>query len=285
MLLSLMLFACGDDPASDPDQDPDTAQDPAPEPSPGVEEIQIAHHGRTLDAVVYRPNASRFPVVVFSHGFNGRKEDFAEEAEYLRGYGIGSVTFTFCGAGVHDKSGFPTTDMTLFTEKEDLIAVMDYAKSLKWFDGNLILFGGSQGGMVSAMAGHERAADIKGMVLLYPGFSIPDDWNKRYPKDSSVPEIIKNANGWGIDLGREFVLSMRNLDIYEGMAAFTKPVLLMHGTADPIVPYSYSERAAATYPNAELVTYTGEAHGFSPSTMEKVKEELLDFINEVAPAE
>ena len=266
MLMSLCLFACGEEPQETP-----------PEPDPGVETVEITHHGRTVEADVYRPDASRFPIVIFSHGYNGSKKDFKESAEFLMDQGIGAITLTFCGSGASDKSGFPTTDMTLFTEQEDLSAVVDYAKSLKWFNGSLYLLGGSQGGMVSAMVGQERQADIKGMILLFPGFCIPDDWNSRYPNDDAVPATI---DWWGVKLGRNFVLSMRGLDIYEKMDAFTKPVLLMHGTKDDIVPLSYSQRAEETYPNAELVTYEGEGHGFQPMTMRDVEKRLFDFIEE-----
>lgn len=266
MVLAVGLMACGAN-----EETPDPTPDPTP--NPGVEEVQITHHERTVDAAFYRPDTARFPVVVFSHGYNGYKDDFKGTAEYLMENGIGAVTFTFCGSGVRDKSGFPTTDMTLFTEKEDLLAVIDYAKSLEWFDGNLFLLGGSQGGMVSAMVAEDCAP--KGMVLLFPGFSIPDDWNSRYPDDATVPETIP---WWGVDLGRNFVLTLRNLDIYANMPAVTAPVLLMHGTRDEIVPLQYSERAAQTYPNAELVIYTGEGHGFTPGTMRKVNERLVDFV-------
>ena len=250
----------------------------APAPNPGIEEKTLTHHGRTMDFVEYRPDAGRFPVVIFSHGYNGSLNDFDGTARFLSDYGIGSVALTFCGSGANDKSGFPTTQMTLFTERDDLSAMMDYVRAQAWFDGNLFLFGGSQGGMVSAMAAHERPADVAGMVLLFPGFSIPDDWNTRYPDDASVPETI---DWWGVTLGRDFVLTLRGLNIYEDMATFSAPVLLMHGMNDTIVPYSYSERAAETYPNAELVTYSGEGHGFSPSTMNDVNERTLSFLDNI----
>ena len=259
MLASLCMFACG-------------GEEPLPDPDPGVEQVEIAHHGRMVSAEVFRPDAAKFPVVIFSHGYNGYKDDFKSTATYLMEKGIGSITFTFCGSGARDTSGFATTDMTLYTEKEDLLAVMDYAKRLKWFDGNLFLLGGSQGGMVTAMAAEERANDLKGMVLLYPGFSIPDDWNGRYPNDAAVPEVIP---WWGVNLGRNFVLTLRNLDIYQNMASFTKPVLLIHATNDDIVPVSYSERAAEVYPNVQFKKRTTGGHGFLPAN-----NELLEFIEE-----
>ena len=249
----------------------------------GTTAIHVDHHERTVYGDAYIPGTESFPLVIFSHGYNGYKDDFRESAEYLMDNGVASITFTFCGSGGRDPSSFGTTNMTLFTEKEDLSALIDYAKQIKGFNGSLYLFGGSQGGMVSAMVAEERATDIRGMVLLFPGFCIPDDWNNthypidRYPTPESIPESI---DFWGVKLGRNFVLTMRDLDIYANMADFQNPVLIMHGTNDAIVPISYSQRAAEIYPNAELITYNGEGHGFTPGTMRDVETKLLAFIND-----
>lgn len=284
MIASLSLFACGkqEEPAADPAPDngaeTPAPSEPLPDPEPGTEVVEITHHGRTISAEVFRPDESLFPVVIFSHGYNGYKDDFKSSAEYLMENGIGAITFTFCGSGARDTSGMATTDMTLYTEKEDLLAVMDYAKSLKWFDGNLFLCGGSQGGMVSAMAAEDRVSELNGIALLFPAFNIPVDWKEMYPPENDpVPATIP----WmGVTLGRNFVLSMRDLDIFEKMPDFTPSVLLFHGTNDNLVKMEYSERAEQTYPNAELIKYSGEGHGFTLSTMRKVNEKLLEFIFE-----
>ena len=239
--------------------------------------IQIVRHGRAADADVYLPDAEKYPVAVLSHGFGGGREDFAETAAFLAENGIGAVTFTFCGSGARDKSGFPTTEMTLFTEREDLLAVADYAKTLAGFDGRLFLVGGSMGGMVSAMAAESRPEDMSGLALLFPAFCIPDDWNARFPDDAGLSGTFEL---WGVVLGKGFLLALRGLDIYKNMPRITAPVLLFHGTEDAVVPLSYSERAAKAYPHAELVTYKGEGHGFSPPTMRSVEARLLAFIKE-----
>ena len=249
----------------------------------GRSAIKVEHHGRTVHGDVFIPEEESFPLVIFSHGYNGYKDDFRESADYLMDEGIAARTLTFCGSGGRDPSGFGTTNMTLFTEEEDLSALMDYAMQIEGFNGSLYLLGGSQGGIVSAMAAEKRQDDIKGMVLLFPAFSIPDNWNNtnypvdRYPTPESIPESF---DFWGVELGRGFVLALRDLDIYANMADFQKPVLILHGTNDNIVPISYSQRAAKTYPNAELVTYNGEGHGFTPATMRDVEERLLEFIND-----
>ena len=62
-----------------------------------IAEKQIARHGRTVDAVYYIPDAPHGGTVIFSHGYNGHKSDFAREAEYLAKNGVCAVTYTFCG--------------------------------------------------------------------------------------------------------------------------------------------------------------------------------------------
>lgn len=128
-----------------------------------TEYIEIAHHNRTVSAACYKPDAAgRFPFVIFSHGYNGYQTDFDYSAKYLAQNGIASVCLTFCGGSTRDVSGFPTTEMTLFTEKEDLNAVIDEVRSWECADrDNIFLFGASQGGMISALTAEERSADIR----------------------------------------------------------------------------------------------------------------------------
>ena len=86
------------------------------------EELLITHHGRTLHGYFFKQEEKGcFPLVIMSHGYNGCKDDFEKTAKYLADAKIASVACTFCGGSTRDESGFPTTQMTLFTEKEDLM--------------------------------------------------------------------------------------------------------------------------------------------------------------------
>ena len=240
-------------------------------------DLKIQHHGRAMDATIFLPNKSQCPIVIFCHGFNGYKDDFREIAEHLLIHEIGSLMITFCGSGARDKSGFATTNMTLFTEREDLFAAMDYAKSLPQFNGKLFLFGGSQGGMICTLAAQARPDDICAMALLFPALCIADNWNSRFPQNDDIPDEIKL---WDVRLGRQFVETLRGLDIYADMGNFKSPVLIMHGSDDEVVPISYSERAAKIFPHAELITYNGEGHGFRKDAMRDVTHRLLTLIQQ-----
>ena len=133
-------------------------------------ELKVPHNGRCSDIVFYKPDGvEKYPIIIFSHGYNGHKSDFDISAKYFAENGIGAVCHTFCGGSTRDESGFGTTNMTLFTEKEDLIAIINEVKNWEHTD-KIFLFGASQGGMVSAMTAEELEDDIDGLILLFPAF-------------------------------------------------------------------------------------------------------------------
>ena len=165
-----------------------------------IVELKVPHNGRCSDIVFYKPDGvEKYPIIIFSHGYNGHKSDFDISAKYFAENGIGAVCHTFCGGSTRDESGFGTTNMTLFTEKEDLIAIVDEVKRWEQTD-KIFLFGGSQGGMVSAMTAEEIEEDIEGLILLYPAFCIPDNWNERFPRLEDIPD---SEELWGMTLGRK----------------------------------------------------------------------------------
>lgn len=240
-------------------------------------QIQITHHGRTVNAACYQPDKEgRFPFVIYSHGYNGHQTDFDGSANYLAQNGIASVCITFCGGSTRDISGFPTTEMTLFTEKEDLDAVIDEVRSWDCADRqNLYLFGASQGGMVSALSAEEKSADIRALILLFPAFCIADDWNARFRNLEDIPE---SEELWGMVLGRRFFETIRGFRIRERIGRFPGKVLIMHGTQDSVVSMDYAVWAAGCYPSARLELFEGEGHGFSEEASRRVDELTLQMI-------
>jgi len=65
-------------------------------------------------------NKKKCPIVIFSHVFNETNADFAMNSEYLGGNGVGAYCLDFYGGSVNSKSDLKTTEMSIFTEKEDL---------------------------------------------------------------------------------------------------------------------------------------------------------------------
>ena len=245
-----------------------------------MQTIQIPHHGRHTDGTIYLPEnrKDRLPVVIFSHGFNGRQTDFGHITQLLAEQGIASVCYNFCGGGNWDTSGFPTTQMSLLTEQEDLDAVLDMVRACEWADTERIyLFGASQGGMVSALMAEKRPEQIRALMLLYPAFCIADDWLARYPKTEDMPE---ETDLWGVKLGRAYREALEGFRIEERTGGYEKPVLIMHGTEDPVVSIDYSRDAAKRYPDVRLEIFPGEGHGFTPEGDGKVAQMALAFVQD-----
>lgn len=240
-------------------------------------EVIIKHHGRENFGIYYKPDGTdKYPMVIFSHGYNGTWKDLDEYAEPLAQRGIGCICYDFCGGSVNSKSSMDTSQMTIFTEKEDLFAVFEEVRGWNGVDTeHIFLFGESQGGLVSALAAAELKEKICGMILLYPALCIPDDWTKKYPKSSDIPEILEF---WEMKLGREYIATIQGFDVFSHIKEYFGPVHIIHGTSDDIVPVSYSEKAAQIYSNAEITIIDGERHGFAPENCKKVLEITESFI-------
>lgn len=243
--------------------------------------VKIKHHGREIYGVSYMPNNSKkCPIVIFSHGFNGTHVDFAMNSEYLATNGVGAFCFDFCGGSVNTQSDLKTTEMSIFTEKEDLCAVIDTIREWENVDrDNIFLFGGSQGGLITTLVADEYIEEIKGVLLLFPALGIPDNWNKRFPTLDSIPDTFEI---WDVTLGRIFVESIHGFNVFEHIGKYDKNVLIFHGDQDDVVALEYGEKAAKLYPNARIEVFPGEGHGFSELGNRKVAEMTYEFVKENA---
>lgn len=246
-----------------------------------TEEVRIAHDGKQVYGVRYLPQKEgKCPAVIMSHGFNGVGKDFVLEGELLAENGFFAIACDFCGGSPRSKSSGTTEEMSVETEKKDLFAIIDYVKSLPCVDADhIFLLGASQGGFVSALAAAQRAGEICGIILIYPAFCIPDDWNARFPDKADIPETVAL---WGVTLGACYFQAVHDLDPFALIGAYQGPVLIIHGENDSVVNVSYARRAEKTYAHAELIVYPGEDHGFTPAKRREAAETALAFVQKHA---
>lgn len=213
----------------------------------------------------FNEDTDKCPMVILMHGIFSSKNivPIPALAKALAKEGIASICFDFGG---HWKSEGKMEHMTVGKEIEDALAMWEYAKSLPYVS-KIGLLGHSQGGVVASMTAGilaSRGESPAALVLIAPGSVIQDacksgrffgaEFNPTDP-----PEYVKC---FGImKLGREYILTTQELDIYGTAKAYTGPVRLIHGSKDTIVPMSCSERFVETYTqDAELVVVEGENH-------------------------
>lgn len=264
----------------DPTPSPDTEQvvKPAPTPDPiTIQEYYIEYGSNKIYGKMYTPKKEGvYPAVIMCHGYNGVGADFVKECTYFAQNGYIAYAFDFCGGSGRSKSSGKSTDMTIFTEKDDLVAVFNHIKELSNVDSdNIFLHGGSQGGLVAALAAEELGDEVKGLMLYFPAFNIPYDWTNMHPDVDKIPEVIP---WWGLNLGREFAVSIHGYKTFEHIGSYSKNVLILYGAKDAIVQRYYVDKAKEIYKNCELIVYPNEGHGFTPAGVDKAKEELLNFM-------
>ena len=213
----------------------------------------------------FDPETGKCPMVILMHGIfsSGNIVPMPALARELADAGIASIRFDFGG---HWRSEGEMQHMTIGNEIADALAMWEYAKSLPYVSG-IALLGHSQGGVVASMTAgilESRGEKSAGLVLIAPGSVVQDACrNGRFfgaefnPADP--PEYVKC---FGVmKLGREYILTTQELDIYGTAKAYTGPVRLIHGSKDSIVPMSCSEKFVETYGDrAELIVVDGENH-------------------------
>ena len=248
-------------------------------------DIRGAHGGISYKISLpdgFDTGTDRCPMVILMHGIFSSKDynPMPALANGLAKEGIASIRFDFNG---HGKSEGRMQDMTVEKEIADAIAMWEYVKQLPYVS-EIGFLGHSQGGVIASMTAGKLAAQgldaPKSMVLIAPGAVIKEAcqggrfFNARFdPADP--PEFIRC---WGVmKLGRDYLLSTQELDIYGTASAFGGKVCILHGTKDSIVPLWCSERYKEIYGDwAKLKLIDGENHTIS-CRRSRVVNEVVDF--------
>ena len=244
-----------------------------------MKELSCLSHGKTLYGEIYAPKygLTRKPVVIMAHGFNGTHINFYDIIPELAKAGFICYAFDFSGGSVRSMSEGDTKEMSIFTERQNLLDVIDMFREKEGVDkDNIFLLGESQGGLVSAMAAAQASDKVKALALMYPAFSIPINAEKMYPKND-VPDSI---NVMGMLLGPVFYNSMFDYDVYKDIARFGKDVLIVHGDADKLVNKSFSDEASRLYKSCDYHVIEGGDHGFNKKeNRDECRNYIVDFFN------
>ena len=223
-------------------------------------------HGK-LSAVLQTPDGkSNYPLVILCHGFTADKNHVLLKtlAKYLERRGIASIRFDFNG---HGKSKGKFQDMTVLNEIEDAKKVYEYARALPNVT-SISIMGHSQGGVVAGMvAGELGAKKIKSIVLMAPAAVLRDDALRGNLFGASYnalkpPKYVEINNHGLRRVGREYIKTAQTLPIYETAEKFHGKALMIHGTGDVVVPYTYSLSYKKVLKHGEVKLLDGVDHSF-----------------------
>ena len=248
--------------------------------------------GLKINGTLFLPQThknERLPIAIVCHEFMANQLFSFPYAKALAGIGFAAFCFDFCGGGLVSTSRGSRRDMSVLTEISDIKAVIRFAQSLSNTDeGELLLVGCSQGGLVAALTAAQMPETVNGLVLLYPALCIPDAarggemlWLKFDP--SHIPEKM---HAGPMPLGRRYSADVMNMDAFRQIAGYSGKVLLLHGDRDTIVDISYAEKAESVYRAAgadvRFVVIPGGKHIFrKPSQIRQATQEITAFVRKI----
>jgi acetyl esterase/lipase len=147
----------------------------------------------------------------------------------------------------------------------------------------IALIGESAGGQLAAMAAL-HGAGVKAVVALYT----PADLISLYRTSDMIPPAIRQ-NVQGTPWESLVLARLAELSPIEKIRRDMPPFLLIHGTADPLVPLSQSvamcERMKAAGASCDLYTVQGAGHAIkrwesSPALASGYKREVVRWLKE-----
>lgn len=232
------------------------------------ENVKIQGDHGLLDAIIQKPkmkDGEKVRVAIICHGFGSNKERplLKSIADSLQAKGIASIRFDFNGCG---KSEGRYEDMTVPNEIVDAEKIVGYAMQQPWVS-DISLVGHSQGGVVASMVAGNLKGSIRSVALCAPAAVLRDDAIRGQVQGATydagnIPETV-TVPGRNLHVGRNYFVTAQTLPIYETALQYEGPVVLVHGTADRIVPYTYSERYKAGYKDAQIYLLPGVDHSFT----------------------
>lgn len=228
--------------------------------------------GERLDFTVHEGAAGHRELAVIGHGVTGNKDrpHLVALAAGLAAAGIPALRLSFAGNG--DSEG-EFTASTISKEIEDLGAVLDALPG--W---NITYVGHSMGAAVGVLRA-SRDARIKRLVSL-AGMAHPAEFARR-EFGAAQPGRDFMWDDEDCPLGETFMRDMAAIpSVADAARAVTAPWLLVHGTADDVVPVGDSEALvqAVGADRVNFVRIDGANHGFAEAHTPIMVATVVDWL-------
>ena len=188
--------------------------------------------------LAYRHRPGRGPTVIFLPGYMSDMEGskaLALDAWAARG-GRALLRFDYSGCGA---SGGAFETATLAHWRGDVLAMIDEIAA-----GPVVLVGSSMGGWLMLLAALARPAAVRGLVGIaaapdFTAWGFSQDQKMTILREGRIEEPSPYSDQPYVTT-RAFWESGESLRLLHAEVAIDCPVRLLHGQADPDVPWAYS---------------------------------------------
>ena len=181
----------------------------------------------------------------------------------------------------HGKSEGAFREHTVFLWMNEAMRVIDYALSLPFCE-DVIVSGHSQGGLTTVLAAGLMSDKVKAAMPMSPALNIWDGARKgKLFGFQFDPEHVPAEAPTGNGVNGNYLRAAAMLPVKEAVARFKKPVLVVHGTADDAVPFTWGQWLKERYEDARLVPIEGDDHCYN-FHLEEVLKAVKEFLTEEA---
>ena len=222
--------------------------------TPPAVRVEIPYAGEVLPAYLRLPEGvSRPPVVIMEPGLDSVKEELQATAEYFLQRGLATLAVDGPGQG-ESEYRLPIEP----AYEKVAAAVVDFLQQRDDVHPDRIgLYGVSLGGYYAARSAAYETRLTAAVDLAGP-FQFDLDWDSLPPQTRAT--FQKRSGAADADDARR---RAANLTLAEAAANITRPLLIVHGGQDRLVPAHHAERIAKEAPGAELVMYPDGNHGLT----------------------
>ncbi|MNX76200.1 acetyl esterase [compost metagenome] len=169
-----------------------------------------------------------------------------------------------------------------------LIYLINNAKKLNIDVNKIVIMGGSAGGHLALMGGllennhifdtNCKTTEKIKVAAIIDKYGITDVWDWGYGPNKTS----KSATSWLGAKAKDKDFAMSVSPLYQ-VKKTSPPVFIVHGDADPIVPYQQSEALKAKLDELgvknEFITVKGGLHGkFTPEDNSMVNAKIMEFL-------
>lgn len=234
--------------------------------------------GQKLAARLYYKDRNNKKGVIFSHGLFSSKDGYkiTEMARNIVNAGFTLMTFDFTFSGESPGDIF---DISVLQEVDDLNRAVNVFRE-KGIE-KIHLMGSSMGGVVTVLSVSEYNLSPESVILI----ATPVNFDGLIPHDAALNENHKGTvNISGVNVRKNFITELKNLDVASALENITCPILAIHGKLDTVVSYKDFETIHNLLgPGCDsLLIEDGDHNLTAENHLKLIKEKVENWLGEFA---
>ncbi len=240
-----------------------------------INQEQIQVNGRNIIGDLFK-HGNTSTAVLLLHGFLASKESNYVIAEGLNDINMDALAIDFNGHGMSEGD---FSEFTVSKAIQDCKAAINFLRESGYK--KIGLFGYSIGGFVALNSMKSGRLPVKAMVLGSPLSDFKGVFSHADLNLWKKTDMLRAGNlCLNIKLNYAFYKDGCLHNGYESYSSITKPTLIVHGSADDVVPISQSEKLVNSLPNAYLLRINGAMHNiFSQQFKDESLEAMLKWFS------